>query len=52
MDFVFGRQMDSLRERGIRAKVETFRLEQENEALERLRIGNIRRAAVLVTGYL
>jgi propanol-preferring alcohol dehydrogenase len=33
---------------GIRTEVETFRLEQANEALERLRNGNIRGAAVLV----
>ncbi|OIR01244.1 alcohol dehydrogenase [mine drainage metagenome] len=33
---------------GIRTEVETFRLEQVNEALERLRNGSIRGAAVLV----
>jgi propanol-preferring alcohol dehydrogenase len=33
---------------GIRTEVETFRLELANEALERLRNGNIRGAAVLV----
>ena len=33
---------------GVRTEVETFRLEQANEALERLRHGGIRGAAVLV----
>lgn len=35
-------------EAGIKPEVETFRLEQANEALERLRNGDIRGAAVLV----
>ena len=33
---------------GIRTEVETFKLEQANEALERLRSGKVRGAAVLV----
>ena len=33
---------------GIRTEVETFKLEQANEALERLRNGKVRGAAVLV----
>lgn len=33
---------------GIRTEVETFRLEQANQALDRLREGSIRGAAVLV----
>lgn len=35
---------------GVRTEVETFRLEQANEALERLRKGEIKGAAVLVMG--
>jgi alcohol dehydrogenase, propanol-preferring len=35
---------------GIRTEIETFKLEQANEALDRLRNGNIRGAAVLVMG--
>lgn len=33
---------------GVRTEVETFRLEQANDALQRLRNGEIRGAAVLV----
>ncbi|MBI5889785.1 MAG: zinc-dependent alcohol dehydrogenase family protein [Nitrosomonadales bacterium] len=36
---------------GIRTEVETFRLEQANEALERLRNGKVRGAAVLAMNY-